>query len=67
MLASAEIDVVTLTVTEKGYCHHPATGAARLAIADDRCTTSPSPATPASLPGLIVRALERAGARTAGR
>ena len=27
VLASPEIDVVTMTVTEKGYCHRPASGA----------------------------------------
>jgi fructuronate reductase len=58
VLASPEIEVVTLTVTEKGYCHEPATGALDRAHADVLHDLA-DPATPRSLPGLIVRALER--------
>ena len=32
VLAAADIELVTMTVTEKGYCHIPSSGAARLAI-----------------------------------
>ena len=60
-LISAMIDprirIVTLTVTEKGYCHDPATGELDLHHPDilhDRA----SPGAPVSAPGLIVRALE---------
>ncbi len=57
VLASPEIDVVTMTVTEKSYCHRPADGAldwARPEIAADLA----HPERPRSLPGLVVRALE---------
>ncbi len=57
VLASPAIDVVTVTVTEKGYCHTPATG--------ELATDTPDivhdlahPEAPRSLPGLISRALE---------
>jgi fructuronate reductase len=57
VLASLEIDVVTMTVTEKGYCHAPSTG--RLDtdhpdIAHDLA----EPQRPRSLPGILARALE---------
>ena len=51
------VKIVSLTVTEKGYCHVPATGALDLDHADivhDR-----SAALPVSAPGFIVRALAR--------
>ena len=58
VLADPRIGVVTLTITEKGYCHVPATGAL-----DD---THPDilhdlarPEAPRSVPGLLVAALER--------
>ena len=57
LLASPEIDVVTMTVTEKSYCHRPADGALdwdRPEIAADLA----DPERPQSLPGLVVRALE---------
>ncbi|MBN9433264.1 MAG: mannitol dehydrogenase family protein [Bosea sp.] len=57
VLASPEIDVVTMTVTEKGYCHIPATGAldpARGEIVHDIA----DPEHPVSLPGILLRALE---------
>ncbi|BBU98332.1 mannitol dehydrogenase family protein [Providencia rettgeri] len=52
------IAIVSMTVTEKGYCYVPATGSidfANPAIAHDLA----SPNTPKSLPGLIVEALKR--------
>lgn len=60
-LLSAMVDprirIITLTVTEKGYCHDPATGRLdpnhRDILHDLACPTAP-----ASVPGLIVRALE---------
>ena len=64
-LAAAEIGAVTLTVTEKGYCHHPATGQLDWqspAILHDLA----EPGEPVSLPGLVVRALD-ARRRTHGR
>ncbi len=57
VLASPEIEVVTLTVTEKGYCHRPADGALdgeRPEIVHDIA----DPEAPRSLPGLLARALE---------
>jgi fructuronate reductase len=56
-MADPRIRIVTLTVTEKGYCHEPATGRLNRRhpdimhdIADPR---------PVSAPGFLVRALER--------
>ena len=64
-LARPEISVVTLTVTEKGYCHRPATGRideANPDIAHDLSEGAP----PRSLPGVLVAALERRKERGAG-
>jgi fructuronate reductase len=50
------IRIVSLTVTEKGYCHDPATGnlnAAHPDVVHDLAT----PSTPVSAPGFIVEAL----------
>ncbi|MGL4309833.1 MAG: mannitol dehydrogenase family protein [Paracoccaceae bacterium] len=60
-MASPGVRIVSLTVTEKGYCHEPATG--RLNpdhpdIAHD--LTHPHPV---SAPGFLVRALQRRRAR----
>ncbi|XDA97633.1 mannitol dehydrogenase family protein [Sulfitobacter sp. LCG007] len=56
-MADPATKVVTLTVTEKGYCHNPATGALNLAHPDiQHDTVSPAPK---SAPGFLVRALER--------
>ncbi|MBS1164009.1 MAG: dioxygenase [Proteobacteria bacterium] len=56
LMTRPEIRVVTITVTEKGYCHDPATGrlneAHPLVVAD-----LANPRQPHSLPGLIVEAL----------
>ncbi|MCM5553828.1 mannitol dehydrogenase family protein [Pleomorphomonas sp. NRK KF1] len=55
-MAKPEIRVVTITVTEKGYCHDPATG--RLNEAHPMVTADlADPMHPRSLPGLIVEAL----------
>ena len=57
VLAAADVDVVTLTVTEKGYCHRPADGApdeANPDLAHDRA----HPTAPRSVPGVLARALE---------
>jgi fructuronate reductase len=62
-IASAAVQIITLTVTEKGYCHHPATGALRTdhpAIAHDLA----HPAEPRSAIGLLVAGL--AARRAAG-
>jgi len=57
-LAAPDIKVVTLTVTEKGYCHVPATGALDPENADLRHDLS-VPDRPRSVPGVLVAALER--------
>jgi fructuronate reductase len=57
MLADPRIRIVSLTVTEKGYCHDPATGKLEPNhpdIVHDLAT----PEAPMSAPGLIVRAIE---------
>ena len=57
VLASPDIDVVTLTVTEKGYCHRPATGELALDHPDIVHDLA-NPEAPRSVPGLILRALD---------
>jgi fructuronate reductase len=57
ILASPAIDVVTLTVTEKGYCHVPSTGVLDLDHPDIVHDLA-DPEAPRSLPGLMARALE---------
>ena len=57
VLGSADVDVLTLTVTEKGYCHQPASGALDLDHPDIIHDLG-NPETPRSVPGLILRALE---------
>ncbi|WP_274627506.1 mannitol dehydrogenase family protein [Arvimicrobium flavum] len=57
VLASSDIDVVTLTITEKGYCHRPASGDLDTAHPDIVHDLS-NPHAPRSVPGLIARALE---------
>ncbi len=57
-LADPRVRVVTATVTEKGYCHHPATGEI-----DDRHPAIRhdlgNPTQPRTLPGFLVEALRR--------
>ncbi len=57
-LTSPDIDVVTLTVTEKGYCHHPATGEIDFTHPDIVHDLA-HPEAPRSVPGLIAHAVER--------
>ena len=56
VLTDKATEVITLTVTEKAYCHHPATGALNLDHPDIAHDLT-HPDTPRSLPGLLVRAL----------
>jgi fructuronate reductase len=56
-MADPRIRLVSLTVTEKGYCHDPATGALNADHPDIRHDLA-RPEAPVSVPGLIVRALE---------
>ncbi|WP_421914018.1 mannitol dehydrogenase family protein [Mesorhizobium sp.] len=53
---SAAIGVVTLTVTEKGYCHIPATGELDLDHPDIRHDIA-NPQAPVSVPGFVLRLL----------
>jgi fructuronate reductase len=58
LMAHPQIRIVSLTVTEKGYCHDPATGA----LDEDHpdiLHDLDNPRDPVSAPGLIVEALER--------
>lgn len=57
-MADPHIAIVSMTMTEKGYCHNPATGRLDLShpdIAGDLADNAP----PVSAPGLIVEALAR--------
>jgi fructuronate reductase len=56
-MADPAIRIVTLTVTEKGYCHDPATGTLNLDHPDIRHDLSN--VHPRSAPGFLVRALQR--------
>jgi fructuronate reductase len=56
-MSDPRIRIVSLTVTEKGYCHDPATGALN-PNHPDIIHDLANPAAPVSAPGLIVRALE---------
>ncbi len=58
VLASAEIDVISLTITEKGYCHRPASGGLD-ETAPDIVHDLAHPEAPLSVPGIILRALEQ--------
>ena len=56
-MADPRIRIVSLTVTEKGYCHDPATGALDPHHPDILHDLA-HPEAPVSAPGLIVKALE---------
>ena len=56
-MADPRIRIVSLTVTEKGYCHDPATGKLD-ASHSDVVHDLAEPDQPVSVPGLIVKALE---------
>ncbi|MDO5528202.1 MAG: mannitol dehydrogenase family protein [Paracoccus sp. (in: a-proteobacteria)] len=56
-MADSAVKIVTLTVTEKGYCHNPATGALNPDHPD--IVHDLSHDLPRSAPGYLVRALER--------
>jgi fructuronate reductase len=61
-MADPAVRIVSLTVTEKGYCHNPATGALNLSHPDIAHDIDHS--LPVSAPGFLVRAL--AARRAAG-
>jgi fructuronate reductase len=56
-MADPRIRIISLTVTEKGYCHDPATGRIDPTHPDIQRDLA-NPHAPVSVPGLIVRALE---------
>ena len=60
-MAGPAIRIVTLTVTEKGYCHEPATG--RLNFNHPDVLHDLTEPFPVSAPGFLVRALELRRAR----
>lgn len=55
-MAAPAVRIVTLTVTEKGYCHEPSTGRLNLSHPDIRHDLSTP--LPRSAPGFLMRALE---------
>ena len=57
-MSDPRVRIVSLTVTEKGYCHDPATGELNEAHPDVVADLA-SPHAPRSAPGLIVEALDR--------
>ncbi len=57
ILAAPEIDVITLTVTEKGYCHKPATGGLNETLPEVAHDLD-APPEPRTLPGILARAME---------
>ncbi|MBF9035832.1 mannitol dehydrogenase family protein [Rhodobacterales bacterium HKCCE2091] len=56
-MADPTVKIVSLTVTEKGYCHNPATGKLNLDHPDIAHDLA-APDAPRSAPGMIVAALE---------
>ncbi|SUA99436.1 Polyol:NADP oxidoreductase [Pannonibacter phragmitetus] len=56
-MASPDVKIVTLTVTEKGYCHEPSTG--RLNQSHPDIQKDLENGLPVSAPGYLVRALQR--------
>ena len=56
-MADPQVKIVSLTVTEKGYCHNPATGALNPDHPDIQHDLTQD--LPRSAPGYIVRALQR--------
>lgn len=57
-MTDAGVRIVTLTVTEKGYCHDPATGRLDEAHGGVRADLA-DPERPSTAPGLLVEALAR--------
>lgn len=58
LMAAPDTRIVSLTVTEKGYCHHPATGALD-EVHPDIVHDLAHPHAPRSAPGFLVEALRR--------
>src|SRR5262249_18929921 len=64
-IAAPKTRVITITVTEKGYCHDPATGKLNFEHPEIRHDLD-MPHDPVSTVGLIVRGLEQRRARNGG-
>ena len=64
-MADPRVRIVTLTVTEKGYCHEPSTGKLNTTHPDIVHDVA-NPATPRSAPGVLVAALARRKAADVG-
>ena len=64
-LAQPSIRIVSLTVTEKGYCHEPGSGALQLTHPDIMHDLA-NGRTPRSVPGILVAALAERRARGLG-
>ncbi|QRM33801.1 mannitol dehydrogenase family protein [Microvirga sp. VF16] len=62
VMTDPRVRIVSLTVTEKGYCHDPATGALNEAHPDVVHDLT-HPAIPRSAPGFIIEALRRRQAK----
>lgn len=58
VMANPATRIVSLTITEKGYCHEPATGRLRLQDAEVQHDLA-NPESPVTAPGFIVEALAR--------
>jgi fructuronate reductase len=56
-MCQQSVKIVSMTVTEKGYCHDPATGELNESHPDIQHDLA-NPATPRSAPGFIARAIE---------
>lgn len=57
-IATASVKIISLTVTEKGYCHHPSTGTLNTQHPDIEHDIQ-YPQEPKSAPGYIVAGLQR--------
>ena len=57
-IALLSVKIVSLTITEKGYCHHPAAGTLNLEH-PDICHDMAHPEDPKSAPGFLVAGLRR--------
>ncbi len=57
-MSDPSVRIVSLTVTEKGYCHDPATGALNEAHPDIARDLA-NPTAPGTAPGLVIEALAR--------
>jgi len=57
-MSQPDVAIISMTVTEKGYCHHPASGQLNLQHPSIQHDVR-QPDAPVSLPGLIIAAIKR--------